>query len=140
MISFEVAGIPLAKSKPQAVRVGDSVRIYHKKKNANYQNFVKLRAQEEIKEPLKGPISLKISFLMPRPQRMIWKTKPMFAVPMDRKPDLDNLVKSCLDGLNGVAFLDDRQVAILHATKMYHSGDGKPTTIIELEEIGEERL
>ena len=33
--------------------------------------------------------------------------------------DIDNLSKSILDGLNGIAFEDDSQVAELHASKFF---------------------
>lgn len=36
---------------------------------------------------------------------------------VNMKKDLDNIVKSIADGLNGVAWLDDRQVVELHAWK-----------------------
>lgn len=36
-----------------------------------------------------------------------------------RRADLDNLVKSTLDGMNGVAFLDDHQVSQIFATRRY---------------------
>lgn len=35
------------------------------------------------------------------------------------KPDLDNLVKSILDGLNGIAWHDDAQIVQLNVSKSY---------------------
>jgi Holliday junction resolvase RusA-like endonuclease len=41
-----------------------------------------------------------------------------------KKPDLDNLAKSVLDGLNGVVYLDDSQLVSLHITKVYDHSPG----------------
>ena len=53
-------------------------------------------------------------------------------VPKDSKPDLDNVIKSVKDGLNRVAWLDDRQVVELSATKRYAPED---VLIIRIERI-----
>lgn len=39
------------------------------------------------------------------------------------KGDLDNQLKAILDGLNGVAYVDDKQVVQFRATKLYHHED-----------------
>ena len=36
-----------------------------------------------------------------------------------KKPDLDNVVKICLDGMNGIVFKDDSQITSIYATKVY---------------------
>ncbi len=40
-----------------------------------------------------------------------------------KTPDLDNCVKSVLDGLNEVAFVDDKLVVQLRASRLYHAED-----------------
>lgn len=40
-------------------------------------------------------------------------------VPYDKKPDTDNLVKAIADALNGVAYLDDKQICSLKVKKFY---------------------
>lgn len=37
---------------------------------------------------------------------------------------MDNLIKFVLDALNGLAYVDDSQVAILSSAKLYTDGDG----------------
>lgn len=46
--------------------------------------------------------------------------------------DIDNLAKSCLDALNGIAFKDDRQVVELVVRKRT---DGAPETRIAVSEV-----
>lgn len=40
-----------------------------------------------------------------------------------KKPDIDNLIKSILDGLNGTAYADDKQITGVTAFKRYGSED-----------------
>ena len=40
-----------------------------------------------------------------------------------KSPDLDKLCRSVLDALTGFAYEDDKQVAFLHATKVWGSAD-----------------
>ena len=46
------------------------------------------------------------------------------------KPDIDNVVKLILDGLNGVAFNDDRQVTKLAAEKHFSATEGGHVDVI----------
>lgn len=49
-----------------------------------------------------------------------------------KKPDIDNIAKAVLDGLNGHAFADDKQVAALTVRKLY---DSTPRVEVKVEEI-----
>lgn len=49
-----------------------------------------------------------------------------------KKSDCDNLAKSVLDALNGIAYHDDSQVSELHVTKGYAE---TPRVEVTLEEI-----
>lgn len=50
------------------------------------------------------------------------------------KADIDNLVKAVLDGLNGVAFLDDKQVYKIVAEKKWADSSSVDVMIFEREE------
>ncbi|HHK41746.1 MAG TPA: RusA family crossover junction endodeoxyribonuclease, partial [Planctomycetaceae bacterium] len=54
-------------------------------------------------------------------------------VPHTSRPDLDNLVKSTKDALNGLAWRDDSQVVELSAGKCYASGNELPGVEIAIE-------
>lgn len=43
--------------------------------------------------------------------------------------DVDNLIKSILDALNGVSYVDDRQVVQVFATKRWAESDGVVVTV-----------
>lgn len=48
------------------------------------------------------------------------------------KPDVDNVLKLIMDALNGVAYLDDKQVVDARCAKMYADN---PCTIVSLETV-----
>lgn len=50
------------------------------------------------------------------------------------KPDLDNLLKSVKDALNGVAYVDDSQIVTITAEKAYGE---QPKTIIQVTALAE---
>ncbi|MFW6173908.1 MAG: RusA family crossover junction endodeoxyribonuclease [Elusimicrobiota bacterium] len=135
MVSFVVKGIPRVKKRPVFSSKGGKVRIYTPKTTATFENLIKLKAEEHFQNPMDGSISLAIRFYLPRPKRLIWKCKPMPEVYSDKRPDIDNLAKAVIDGLNGVAFKDDGQIADLHITKKFHAGDDKPKTIVMVDKL-----
>lgn len=50
----------------------------------------------------------------------------------DKKPDIDNIIKAILDGLNKTMFIDDKQIVELSVKKQYGE---TPCVIVEYEEI-----
>jgi len=132
-----ISGTPVAKARPRGFRTKKgNIGFYTPTKSKDFEFEVRKCAQEIFKNPLRCPIKLSITFLLPRPKRLYWKTKPMPRTPHITRPDIDNLVKSVEDGLNKVAFLDDSQIIELHATKNYHAGYEGPQTIIKIEDDG----
>ena len=77
MVSFVIKGIPKVKQRPRFATRKGKVITYTPKATASFENLVRLKADEEFARPLEGPIRLAIRFYMPRPKRLIWKTKPM---------------------------------------------------------------
>lgn len=76
--------------------------------------------------PLEGPVTVRIDFYLPRPRyhyrtgRHAGHLKPTAPMHVDRKPDVDKLVRSTLDGLKEAGvYHDDAQVAELTAVKWY---------------------
>lgn len=57
------------------------------------------------------PVAVIVSFSKPLP-KSIRQPRPWIL-----KPDIDNLAKSVLDALNGVAYADDQQIVKLQAVK-----------------------
>ncbi len=47
------------------------------------------------------------------------------------KKDIDNIAKSILDGLNGVAYIDDKQVVQLTISKKYTIGETRAEIVLQ---------
>jgi Holliday junction resolvase RusA-like endonuclease len=82
--------------------------------------------------PMPGAVSVGLVFWFPRPQAMVWRTKPQIAVVKTTKPDLDNLAKGVLDSLQGHAFGDDSRVCELRLSKWIVRDGALPRTEISI--------
>ena len=122
-IQFTIPGTPVAKARPRVTRSGHA---YTPKKTADYERRVKicvmqLMAVQHLR-PTTEAIRLYVQAFFPIPSS--WSlSKKKNAIegvlkPVSR-PDLDNLVKSIQDALNGVAYKDDSQIIELIGGKHY---------------------
>lgn len=122
-IEFTVPGIPIGKERPRAARVGGFIRMYTPKKSLDYETDVAFKASLALGDqpPLESPVAMHIKAFYPIAAS--WTKKKQQAALAGQippgKPDLDNVAKAVLDALNGVAYLDDKQVVRLVLTKEY---------------------
>ena len=68
------------------------------------------------------PLRVRILAKFPIPESWSKKNKEKALkgeIKPNKKPDLDNIAKIILDGLNGVAYTDDKQVTSLEIEKAY---------------------
>jgi Holliday junction resolvase RusA-like endonuclease len=114
--------------------------MYTPAKTVNYESMVALIAQQAMAgQPLfEGPLELSFEarFSIPKSwtkKRLIaQETCPEFVT---KKPDLDNLLKALGDGMNGVVFLDDSQIAQNGVCrKVYGETPGVTVTVRLLEQ------
>jgi len=112
-VHFTVFGDPIPKARPRTVRKGGRTWSYTPKKVTQWEAVVREEASKHFDEPLSGPVALTLVFYLSRPKT---RRKENYVV---TTPDLDNLEKALIDGLNEVAFLDDRQVVVKNAVKRY---------------------
>lgn len=136
-----VPGKPFAKQRPRATRRGRYTTVYTPKETINYENMVKYSYYEQNGEKkFDGPLKVNVDAVFPVPQSISNKKKEKMEsglIPHTKKPDCDNLAKSCLDALNDVAYNDDSQIIDLTIRKKY----GKvPHVRIEIYEINQEEL
>ena len=92
IFELTVEGNPIPKGRP---RVMDG-HTYTPQATRDYEALVREAAALEWKQkPMRGPLSLKLTFY--RANR--------------RRADLDNLMKAVVDALQGIVLFDDNQIA-----------------------------
>ena len=105
---FTVPGQPIAKGRPRMAKRGRFVKVYTPKKTLLYERSVGMMAPGPMLAA-GVPILVEARMIFSRPQRLMRRKDPDGLIPHTVKPDGDNVMKTILDGLNGVAFADDAQ-------------------------------
>ena len=104
---------PVACPRPRVTSKGF---VYYPAKYKAFKRNLEAELAELDIDPLPAgvPLSLKVRFSMPKPKR------GKHIGYHYKKPDLDNLVKSLCDGLEGAGVLhNDSQIAHIEAYKSY---------------------
>jgi Holliday junction resolvase RusA-like endonuclease len=123
--TFFIPGIPVAKGRPKLSTRGGFARAYTPAKTRDYETVVALYGRNAIKTPLDGPLCVDLTFTLPIPSSIPKKRlESIIGSPHIKRPDLDNLCKGVLDGLNEIAWLDDSQICELHCRKIYGNYPG----------------
>lgn len=119
-IFFVVPGEPVPKARPRVAMAGGKARAYTPKKSACYERDVYTFCSAAMAgaAPFEGAIALEVHAFFPIPTSYSEKRR-LEAIGKwhPKRPDLDNVVKSIMDALNGLAWKDDAQVASIYATK-----------------------
>ena len=123
MREFKIPGKAQAKQRP---RMGRSGVVYTPKETLVYENYVKMCYSDYAKQfgwlPYENQVRAEIEVLVAVPKSDSKTKKKAKIEGMIRpavKPDCDNLAKSILDSLNGLAYRDDKQVVELVVKKYY---------------------
>ena len=124
MVTYIVYGEPVGKGRPRFARRGNFVSTYTPEKTKTYEDEIRMMARAAMgrSEPLDTPMTVAIYIRVgipasyskqKRKDALSGVLKPM------KKPDLDNVAKCHLDGIQGIIIFDDKQVINLHVTKVY---------------------
>ena len=127
MIEFEVIGKIQPKQRPRFMRRGSFIQTYTPKATLDYQKLVAdsyIEKYGNIK-PLTGALIMEIDafFNVPKSYSKKKKASLVGKPNMQHNGDIDNIAKSVLDGLNGVAYEDDTIIYDLHIRKFYSDDD-----------------
>jgi len=122
-LQFVIPGPPVGKGRPRFSTAGGKPRSYTPAVTREYEALIAARAAEAMagRDPLKTPLRVMIEATMSIP--LSWsKAKRQAALDGDvypSRPDVDNIAKTVLDGMNGVVYEDDAQVTHLKVNKKY---------------------
>lgn len=107
---YEVPVVP-CKRRPRAKRSGKNIHLYTPIETLQEENMVALAYKgSKYSCPVRVVIHIFRCLPKKRPKKVL-KEADVY------KPDIDNIIKSILDGLNGIAYEDDRQVVEIMAIK-----------------------
>ncbi|MBE7193762.1 MAG: RusA family crossover junction endodeoxyribonuclease [Gordonia polyisoprenivorans] len=103
------------KPAPQGSKrhVGRGVLVESSKEVGPWRERIALAAHSHARGLTAGPATVRLEFVMPRPQSAPKRSTP----PATKRPDVDKLARACLDAITGVWIADDSHVVDLRATK-----------------------
>ena len=108
--TFTVPGRPRGKERP---RVGRNGKFYTPRTTREYEETVAWFAKTAYKEePTKGPVRLDMTIRSSK-----------------SKADTSNILKAIEDGMNGIIYVDDRQIKEIHISRVEGDGEGVEVTV-----------
>ncbi len=125
LANFTVMGEAVGKGRPKFARRGNFVTAYTPAKTKDYEALVQEAATKAMRgvAPCSGSIQVNMQIYVEPPKS--WsKIKRNSALLGDikpsTKPDIDNVIKGVFDAMNGIVFLDDKQICSLSVAKAYN--------------------
>ncbi len=136
LVAFRVAGIPQPKGSTKAFARKGGGRPIVTSDNAKlkpWAHLVAAEAQHHVHALAPAGVSVRLDFVLQRPKSHPKRTTK----PHCSKPDVDKLARGVLDALTGIAWADDSQVTILHASKRYALVEEQPGVLVSLRDDGQ---
>ena len=109
-----IPGKPVPKGRPRLGMNGKKAYVYTPPETKQYEQAVGWAAKSKGCKQIKGPVTIQIDIYIAG------------------KADIDNICKSLLDGLNGIAFVDDDQVVGLYVRKHRIKNKGEQRVVLEI--------
>lgn len=140
-VKFTILGEPRGKGRPRFAKQGNFVKTYTPEETLNYEAYVKMcyiQAANGIK--LNGAICADIICYYSVPTSVSKKKREKMLCgyyPCQKKPDIDNIIKSIFDALNTIAFDDDKQITLMLVKKVYGEVPRIEVRLTELESCDE---
>ena len=127
-IKFTIPGPAQAKQRPRVNR--NTGRIYTPGATHKYEKLVKESyGDNPCFEDQFISVKILFKFSVPKSYSKKKRSEALEGIIRPAKADIDNYIKSVLDGLNKVAFLDDRYIYSIAAEKIFAE---KSEAIVEI--------
>lgn len=137
LLSLFVAGEPVAKARPRVKTFNGRTWAYTPRKTEVAEKAIRTMAKIEmgLRAPTDGPVRITYTAILPIPAS--WSRVKREAAASGRllptgKPDTENLLKTPMDALTGVAYRDDAQVVSIVAAKRYGTNVGIELEVVEI--------
>ena len=135
-IKFIIPGPAQAQQRPRVNR--NTARIYTPGATHKYEKLVKESyGDNPCFEDQFISVKILFKFSVPKSYSKKKQSEALEGIIRPTKADIDNYIKSVLDGLNKVAFLDDRYIYSITAEKIFTE---ESETIVEISNIKGEDL
>ena len=127
MIKFTYYGEAVGKGRPRYSKRGDYVHTYTPQKTKNFEDAIRFEFMSsnceampvyDREKSLKAEVIVGVSIPSSYSKKKQALCRDGFISPT-KKPDIDNILKSIFDALNGFAFADDVQIVKVIAEKKY---------------------
>lgn len=134
-IVFTIKGEPIGKGRPRFTKT----HVYTPEKTSHYESLVAWSYSNSAKgykftSPVR--VTIKAYHKPPKKSKKVVEDMLNGHILPTKKPDVDNVAKIILDGLNKVAWEDDTQVVDVMVTKRYGE---EPMVAVIIEEIEAKR-
>lgn len=126
---FTYDGPGVAKGRPRATTVGGKARMYTPDRTSKFEVAFGLHAKMAV--AARGPMAaadeaVRLTVRLHRAMPASWSKRKRAAMNgrlIIGRPDFDNVLKAISDAMNGVAYVDDAQIASLRPDRFWGVAD-----------------
>jgi Holliday junction resolvase RusA-like endonuclease len=124
VIALTIPGEPCGKGRPKFCKVGKFARAYTPPGTRVAESNIVAVFQTRYPDftPLDGPMAMSVIAYMSVPASASAKARVAMLAQRTwptKKPDADNILKLVADALNGLAYVDDKQIVTAKFHKVY---------------------
>lgn len=141
-IAFLVPGEPQGKGRARIGKIRGHSMMFPAEKTVAYEGLIAHAAAQVMRgaEPWRGPCAIEIDVVFSVPASYSAKKRKQClagAIRPTKKPDADNVLKACCDGINGVVWKDDAQAVCFTGNKRYGLTPGVFVRVAQLTNVSD---